>query len=317
MTAASSNEPGAATVPPIEKRHPGPRFRELDGLRGIAALAVVLYHFTGHFAARFPAAPRAFHDFWWGEYGVQLFFLLSGFVILMTAWRAKRPSDFAISRVARLYPPYWISLAVAVSLLLWRPMPGFPIDPATVVANVTMVQRWFLFPNVVEVYWTLAVEMQFYVIVFVLLLVTRCRLRGRVLLWAAAAWTAVSWVVILAAFRVTSDNPQADPTWVKLLTNATVAEYGPLFVTGMLFYLVRETGRHPGWAIASAASTALGATLLRGSEHGVMVAAVCALAWLVWRVGEQWLGKHARTGLVSLRDHVSPRAVASKREAAR
>lgn len=364
MTATSPNEPGSASVAPAEKRAPGPRFRELDGLRGIAALAVVLYHFTSSYAAKAPEAPRALHDFAWGEYGVQLFFLISGFVILMSAWRARRPTDFAISRAARLYPAYWISLAVAVVLLLWRPMAGFPVDPATVAANVTMVQRWFLMPNVVDVYWTLAVEMQFYVVVFLLLVLTRCRLSVRVLLWAAGAWTALSWAVILAAFRVTTENPQSDPTWVKLLTNGTVAEYGPLFITGMLFYLVREGRVRVPWALASAASTVLGATLLRGVEHGVHVAVVCvvfavvvlrrrtgvlllapvqwfgkvsyslyimhtvagflvidalwphlgihgailvavavvsALSWLVWRVGEQWLGREAKRGLTRMR----------------
>lgn len=380
MTATSPNEPGSASVAPAEKRAPGPRFRELDGLRGIAALAVVLHHYTSSYAGKSPEAPRAFHDFAWGEYGVQLFFLISGFVILMTAWRARRPSDFAISRAARLYPPYWISLAVAVGLLLWMPIPGFPVDAPTVAANVTMVQRWFLMPNVVDVYWTLAVEMQFYVIVLALLILTRCRLSVRVLTWAAVAWTAVSWAVILAASGVTTANPQADPTWVKLLNNATVAEYGPFFITGMLFYLAREGSRRPGWAIASAVSTAVGATLLRGAEHGLHVAAVClvfavvalrrrtgiltiapvqwfgkisyslyimhtvagfliidalwphlgihgailvalalvsALSWAVWHVGEQWLGRRARAGLVRLRDGADARLGRRREEVAR
>ena len=106
--------------------------------------------------------------------------------------------------------------------------------------------------------------------------------------------------VILAAFRVTTENPQADPTWVKLLTNGTVAEYGPLFITGMLFYLVREGRVRSPWALASAASTVLGATLLRGVEHGVHVAVVCvvfAVVVLRRRTGVlllapvQWFGK--------------------------
>ena len=105
MTAASPNEPGAASVAPAEKRVPGPRFRELDGLRGIAALAVVFSHYAAQHNSHFPEDPPPFHGFEWGAAGVQLFFIISGFVIFMSARRANRPSDFAISRAARLYPP--------------------------------------------------------------------------------------------------------------------------------------------------------------------------------------------------------------------
>lgn len=94
------------------------RFRELDALRGPAALVVVLYHLTT-FMGDGPGlgGPPAV-SIWWGEYGVQLFFLISGFVILLSARRTLRPSDFVISRVSRIYPVYWIARTAASALLL-------------------------------------------------------------------------------------------------------------------------------------------------------------------------------------------------------
>jgi len=278
MTAASPNEPGAASVAPAEKRVPGPRFRELDGLRGIAALAVVFSHYTGAHNSHYPQDPAAFHDAAWGAAGVQLFFIIFGFVIFMSARRADRPSDFAISRAARLYPPYWISLVFAVVLLLLHPVPGFPFTWGQALVNLTMVQRWVGVDNVVDVYWTLAVEMQFYVIILILLYLTRCRLSDRVVLWGSIAWSVISWAVVSFTAPHVGSDPQRDPLWVKLLNNATVAEYAPLFVLGMALYIARQTGRHRGW-VAAAAVSAVGSTfVMRGMPLALEVLVVVLLA---------------------------------------
>ena len=76
------------------------RLVELDALRGIAAVVVVLYHLTYWN----DAAGQAPFSVFWGHYGVELFFIISGFVIFMTLAQARDLRAFAVSRVARLYP---------------------------------------------------------------------------------------------------------------------------------------------------------------------------------------------------------------------
>jgi len=82
------------------------RIQELDSLRGIAAVAVVLYHFTYRFGELYEFQTPPPFQVTLGQYGVQLFFIISGFVIFMTLNRTRRPLDFVVSRFSRLHPTY-------------------------------------------------------------------------------------------------------------------------------------------------------------------------------------------------------------------
>lgn len=258
------------------------RFRELDGLRGVAALAVVASHFTGGFNSRYVDAPTASFDFEAGAFGVQLFFIISGFVILLSARRATRPSDFVISRVSRLYPAYWLSILVTLVVIWAFSWQFFHLQTWEVLANFTMVQRWFLVPNLNEVYWTLAVEMQFYVVVLALLWLTRCNLSDRVITYLSVAWLTISAAVGIYAHPFASGvNPQLVDLPIRLLLNATLAEYGPLFVFGMLLFISRSNGRmHFALPIAAFVSI-LNAWLLHAVLDATIVAGIIAVFLLV------------------------------------
>lgn len=150
------------------------RIVKLDALRGVAALVVVLQHsmeqvitrgaFNGPFESVLELFFKTGMNF--GRFGVAMFFLISGFVIPFS-FRARRPLlGFAISRFFRLYPAYWASLAVALGMiaLTSRPMP----DSMTIWINVSMFQKFVGTPDVVGAYWTLAIELMFYILCAVL-----------------------------------------------------------------------------------------------------------------------------------------------------
>jgi peptidoglycan/LPS O-acetylase OafA/YrhL len=90
------------------------RLVEIDALRGVAALAVVLFHYTTHFTKLFGASPPPTISFSMGHYGVNLFFIISGFVIFMTLEKTLRPMDFVVSRFSRLFPTYWVAIVLRV-----------------------------------------------------------------------------------------------------------------------------------------------------------------------------------------------------------
>ena len=74
------------------------RLESVDALRGIAAVAVVLFHFTTRYDQLFIHREPLGFSVPWGHLGVNLFFMISGFVIFMTLDKTRRPADFVVSR---------------------------------------------------------------------------------------------------------------------------------------------------------------------------------------------------------------------------
>ncbi|MDF7679119.1 acyltransferase [Enterobacteriaceae bacterium ESL0689] len=130
----------------------------LDALRGIAASTVVF----SHYAERTPVHRYWIFDFFTpGQFGVVVFFLLSGFVIPFSLkQRAGGIRDFIISRFFRLYPAYWLSIFLAVILAYF--FTESPISGDMALANLTMLQKLLGYPDALGVYWTLLVELAFY-----------------------------------------------------------------------------------------------------------------------------------------------------------
>ena len=155
------------------------RFSELDGLRGIAALAVVAYHFGYPAVQNYPRIAPEPYSIPLGELGVQLFFIISGYVILLSAIKSGSALKFGISRFARLYPTYWLALAVAAAVYFLYGNPGRDITVAQTLVNATMMQRFMLVDNVDQVYWTLAIELQFYLLMGLYLALRRGKIYRR------------------------------------------------------------------------------------------------------------------------------------------
>ncbi len=176
--------------------------------------------------------------------GPELFFVISGFVILMTAWGRSVP-DVVSSRVARLFPAYWTCVLLTGALLLWIWPGGKDVTGGQVAVNLTMVQSLFDVGNVDGVYWTLWAELRFYALIVLLTAIgiTRRRVLLFTTLWPAAALVADA----------------VGPGWLRTVL---VAQYAPLFAAGMLLYVVHRDGHaRVLWALI-AANTAAAAWLV-------------------------------------------------------
>ena len=169
------------------------RLRELDLLRFAAALAVMAHHFTGVPRGSWNGDPRIIFPSLsvvtrFGHLGVNLFFLISGFVILMSAW-GRTPGDFAISRVVRLFPAYWFGVVLSFALFELPGLVGAPLGARSrLLPNLTMLQEGVGAGSMELPYWTLWVELHFYVLIalFVWRGVTYGRCVGLMAAWLFA-----------------------------------------------------------------------------------------------------------------------------------
>jgi peptidoglycan/LPS O-acetylase OafA/YrhL len=207
------------------------RLIEVDALRGLAALAVVLFHYTTRFTELFEPIPRPTISFPDGHYGVNLFFIISGFVIFMTLEKTSRPMDFVVSRFSRLFPAYWVAIILTFFITHLLGLPGKLVDSATAFGNLIMIHGFFRIAHVDGVYWTLEVEMLFYFGMFLLYRLGRLHLIHQVLLSLLAL--RLTYFVLEREFGI-------DLPWT--ISRLLILKYIPWFSLGISICLA--TNRH-------------------------------------------------------------------------
>lgn len=164
------------------------RLRGIDTARGVAATAVVLYHCARHLARAHPAELLvALTRF--GHAGVDLFFVLSGFIIFFIhrkdIGRPSRLAHYAARRFSRVMPTYWVALLLTVLAASRHGLPSLKI----IVLAITLCPTNA--PPLLGVAWTLQYEIVFYVVFGVLILHRRLG-AGLIAMWFA--WIIVAWV---------------------------------------------------------------------------------------------------------------------------
>jgi peptidoglycan/LPS O-acetylase OafA/YrhL len=220
------------------------RLGALDGLRFLAAAGVVAFHFTARDSPGWRGSvpdELAGVGAWtvYGRLAVPLFFVISGFVILMSAWGRDVPG-FVASRIGRLFPAYWgaVAISLVLVLLVWPENSEFfgrQLNVSGGLLNLTMLHSAFGVPSVDGAYWTLWYEARFYLLVALLMAVgiTRTRVLAFTALWPVAGAVAV---------RTESD----------LLVALLMPDYAPFFAGGMLLYLIHRDGPDLGtWLLVA------------------------------------------------------------------
>lgn len=242
------------------------RLIEIDALRGIAAMSVVLFHYTTQFKKIYSPAGWTNFEFTHGHLGVNLFFIISGFVIFMTLERTKVPMDFVVSRFSRLYPAYWFSVACTFAITHWLGLPGKLVDAGTALANGLMFHGFFKVPHVDGVYWTLEVELLFYAGMLFLFSIGRLRY----VFHAAMLLLVLRWIYLFFELKYGIDLP-------FIVLRVFILRNLPWFILGLAVYT------HTQPKLAELTRTAMLASVLAvgtiAAVEGLPMAGVALVLW--------------------------------------
>ena len=208
------------------------RIEELDALRGIASIAVSFAHF--HVGSACIDAIGVY-----AQHGVELFFMISGFVIYMTLQKKQHIIDFVAARFARLYPAYILSIVVIASmhLLFADYLPPAP-TLSTFLGNTMIWHPLFGIESVSVVYWTLWVEVRFYFLMGIVLLLQHTEKIDRYL-WA---WLAL--VSVCNAYTALTGDSL--PAVLRVGYALAIPEQAHYFIAGIIFYKMVIRRIHKG-----------------------------------------------------------------------
>jgi peptidoglycan/LPS O-acetylase OafA/YrhL len=245
------------------------RLAYLDGLRGVAILLVVLFHAYIRWPTVVPFGDEFQHVpfLQYGWVGVQLFFMISGFVILLSLERSKNIADFMLRRWLRLFPAMLIAtLLVCATSPLLTDRPAGATDPMNSVPGLLFIEPGWLnfalgthFRALEGPFWSLFVEVKFYLIFGSLYVLFGAR-RAVLLLFAL--------FVVAVGFKlymIKHPHAHAAIYWTNYALKRTSAEHFGWFTFGAILYLYL-TAPSRRTMVAAIGAAAISVAVFNGSH---------------------------------------------------
>ncbi len=147
------------------------RFEYIDALRVVGAASVISFHYFSNGISNGSVTSIGLTPFSeiakYGYLGVQLFFVVSGYLILMSTNRSAW--EFAKGRVKRIYPLYWMAIILITAITYLPTLSKNQPDFLQILASITMFPTAFDQGWIDGAHWFMLIEIQFYLLIFVLL----------------------------------------------------------------------------------------------------------------------------------------------------
>jgi len=210
------------------------RIYQIDLFRFLAAFGVLIYHYTfrGPVSGMSSVGFEEIGDFFkYGIFGVHLFFIISGFVIPLSIENGS-VRKFIISRITRLYPAYWFCVIFTFLVILFWGNPFYSATVHQLIANLTMVQKYLGVEDIDGVYWSLLVELKFYALIILFLLMNK---KFNISLErATACWLVIT--LLLAPFLNSGSH------LIRVINFFAIGQWSSFFIAGIVFYLIYSKG---------------------------------------------------------------------------
>lgn len=201
------------------------RLLSLDGLRGLAALLVVIYHYFFRIDEIYGISSNHMDWSYLGEYGVHLFFIISGFVIFMSINQNTKSISFFISRFSRLYPTFFFAVIITFTLVYIFGLEGREVNLIDAFLNLLMIHEYLRIPHVDGVYWTLTIEITFYFWCFLLILLNKIHYLK---------------FVLFVFLSISIANEIIPNPYYKILNKLFFSNYVGFFLLGVLTFSLNE-----------------------------------------------------------------------------
>ena len=200
----------------------------LDLLRVVAVAMVALFHFGYRGAIdqhyQLFAFPELASLGRYGFFGVELFFIISGYVIVYSV-AGRTMTEFAIARMVRLYPTFWLCCLLTTAFVLLGQQSKLTVGPLDALLNLPIVTAGKAGTSFIDsAYWSLAIEIQFYVLVALIHRFMRSLVVGLL------AWTLL--VVPVIAVEIATGRALPYPG----------ASFVGFFAVGAAIYFLRAQG---------------------------------------------------------------------------
>lgn len=199
------------------------RYEELDALRGLAAMLVVFFHITmgqSYYSSYFK----------YGTTGVDLFFVISGFVIFMSIQNITRGVHFVINRVSRLYPTYWTAVTftfvIYVAFSIYHGDENYGKYFIEYLGNITMFQYYLKIRDLDGPYWTMIIEMLFYISILLLFQTKLLK------------YLNVVFIVLCISIVALTQSSFKESYYENIIHWFPLIQFLPLFFAGITFYKI-------------------------------------------------------------------------------
>lgn len=201
------------------------RLRYMDGCRAICVILVVLFHYTYVFVEKYAPDGITTWKTGSGGVGVSLFFVISGFVILMTLGK-KNFKGFVVSRISRLYPAYILSVVITSIAIIFIGDWYKEVELDNFLKNLTMFQYYLGGSDIDGVYWSLRVEVAFYAGIAILFYYLPLRY----------FWSIVAFLTLISCLINYFAQVNTLPVILDYARKLLIFEFIPYFALGLLLY---------------------------------------------------------------------------------